>query len=74
MSARSNGMAHCYDQLRALAEIGGDIHRDWTDTIRAHREVQVADAGCAPEVWEYHEGIITVLSEHCTCRVHALRA
>lgn len=66
-TARGDGMAAAYDQLRAITE----PHRDWTPEIRAHREVQMQDkeAGNLAS-WSYHEGIITVLSEHCTCQFH----
>jgi len=67
MSAFDDGMAAAFDQLRALDE----PHQDWTNDIRSHREVQIADKERGN--WEshaFHEGIVTVLSEHCTCRAH----
>lgn len=67
-SARHDGMADAYDQLRAIDE----PHRDWTPEIRAHREAQEQDKAAGNLAsWSYHQGIITVLSEHCTCRFHA---
>lgn len=66
-SARHDGMAAAYDQLRAVEE----PHRDWTEEIRVHREIQMADKDAGNLAsWTFHQGIITVLSEHCTCQFH----
>ena len=68
MSAFDDGMAAAFDQLRAIDE----PNRDWTPDIRAHREAQQVDKeGGNWESHAFHEGIITVLAEHCTCRAHA---
>ncbi len=64
---RRQGMADTYDQLRALDE----PRRDWTAEIRSHREAQEQDKAAGNlGSWTYHEGIVTVLAEHCTCRAH----